>query len=92
MACLWRFCDGLRNLALLLGLTARPIDKLRINGDMSIGYNDASFTRISPRQIQNYKLHVNYKPQPGASLDGSINIRENRRVAHPCLMALPHKQ
>jgi hypothetical protein len=64
--------------ALLLGVTARPIDKLRINGDMSIGYNDASFTRISPRQIQNYKLHVNYKPQPWASLDGSINIRENR--------------
>jgi hypothetical protein len=64
--------------ALLLGITARPIDKLRINGDMSIGYNDASFTRISPRQIQNYKLHVNYKPHPWASLDGSINIRENR--------------
>ena len=64
--------------ALLLGITARPIDKLRINGDMSIGYNDASFTRISPRQIQNYKLHVNYKPQPWAALDGSINIRENR--------------
>ena len=64
--------------ALLLGVTARPIDKLRINGDMSIGYNDASFTRISPRQIQNYKLHVNYKPQPWASLDGSVNIRENR--------------
>ena len=50
--------------ALLLGITARPIDKLRISGDMSIGYNDASFTRISPRQIQNYKLHVKYKPHP----------------------------
>jgi hypothetical protein len=64
--------------ALLLGVTARPIDKLRINGDMSIGYNDASYTRISPRQIQNYKIHANYKPAPWASLDGSVNIRENR--------------
>jgi hypothetical protein len=64
--------------ALLLGVTARPIDKLRINGDMSIGYNDASYTRTGPRQVQNYKIHANYKPTPWASLDGSVNIRENR--------------
>ena len=64
--------------ALLLGITARPIDKLRINADLSIGYNDASFTRISPRQLQNYKIHATYKPTPWASLDGSINVRENR--------------
>ncbi|MGA8145021.1 MAG: hypothetical protein WB987_14135 [Candidatus Acidiferrales bacterium] len=64
--------------ALLVGVTARPTDKLRLVGDMAIGYNDASFTRTSPRQIQSYKLHANYKPQSWAVVDGAIEIHENR--------------
>ena len=44
--------------ALLLGIVARPIDALRITGDFEFGYNDQSFTRIDPRQVQSYKIQV----------------------------------
>lgn len=64
--------------SLLLGFTGRPIDALRIVGDFSFGYNDASFTRIDPRQVQSYKLHAAYTPKPWATLDGAVEIHENR--------------
>jgi hypothetical protein len=64
--------------ALLLGVVARPIDALRITGDLEIGYNDTSYTRIDPRQVQSYKVHANYKPRPWAIVDGAVEIHENR--------------
>jgi len=64
--------------ALLFGLTARPIDALRITSDFEFGYNDNSFTRIDPRQLQSYKIDANYKPRAWAELDGSVEIHENR--------------
>ncbi|MGC1674517.1 MAG: hypothetical protein WA739_19825, partial [Candidatus Acidiferrales bacterium] len=64
--------------ALLLGVVARPIDTLRITGDFEFGYNDFSFTRIDPRQVQSYKIHATYKPKPWANLDGAVEIHENR--------------
>ncbi|HTS13431.1 MAG TPA: hypothetical protein VMH00_15040 [Candidatus Limnocylindrales bacterium] len=64
--------------SLLFGFTGRPVDQLRITGDFSFGYNDASFTRIDPRQVQSYKLHASYAPKPWASIDGSVEIHENR--------------
>ena len=64
--------------AALLGLTARPIDTLRISGDFEFGYNDFAFTRTSPRQLQSYKIHANYAPKQWLNLDGAIDIHENR--------------
>jgi hypothetical protein len=64
--------------ALLLGIVARPIDALRITGDFEFGYNDQSFTRIDPRQVQSYKIQVSYKPRPWANLSGSVEIHNNR--------------
>ena len=64
--------------AALIGFTARPIDSLRITGDFEFGYNDFSFTRTSPRQLQSYKIHANYTPRPWLNLDGAIDIHENR--------------
>jgi hypothetical protein len=63
---------------LLAGATLRPIDNLRITGDFEFGYNDASFTRIDPRQVQSYKVHAMYTPKPWATLDGAVEIHENR--------------
>src|SRR3984885_14334068 len=63
---------------LLAGFTARPIDTLRITGDFQFGYNDYSFTRISPRQVQSYKVNANYKPRSWITFDGAIDIHENR--------------
>ncbi len=62
----------------IAGLTLRPMDTLRINSDFEFGYNDNSYTRIWPRQIQSYKVHVNYKPKEWATIDGAIDINENR--------------
>jgi hypothetical protein len=64
--------------ALLLGAVVRPIDALRITGDLEFGYNDNSYTRIDPRQVQSYKIHANYKPRPWATMDGAVEIHENR--------------
>jgi hypothetical protein len=64
--------------AVVFGVNARPTDKLRIDADIMAGYNDNSFTRISPRQLQSYKVHASYKPKVWASLDGSVDIHENR--------------
>lgn len=63
---------------LLAGATIRPIDALRITSDLEFGYNDASFTRIDPRQVQSYKVHATYTPKPWATIDGSVEIHENR--------------
>ncbi|MGC2737298.1 MAG: hypothetical protein WA274_05345, partial [Candidatus Acidiferrales bacterium] len=64
--------------ALLLGAVVRPMDTLRITADLEFGYNDQSFTRIDPRQVQSYKIHASYKPKPWANLDGAVEIHENR--------------
>jgi hypothetical protein len=64
--------------ALLLGVVARPIDALRITGNFEFGYNDQSFTRIDPRQVQSYKIQVEYKPRPWANLAGAVELHENR--------------
>jgi hypothetical protein len=60
------------------GLSARPTDKLRINADFMAGYNDNSFTRISPRQLQSYKVRATYEPKPWANITGTVDIQENR--------------
>jgi hypothetical protein len=64
--------------AALIGVEARPVDSLRLSADMMIGYNDNSFTRVSPRQLQSYKIHATYSPKPWARIDGAVDIHENR--------------
>jgi len=64
--------------SLLLGLTARPIDKLRITGDFQFGSNDNAFVRPDARNLQVYKVHGTYRPTTWASVDGTIDIHENR--------------
>ncbi len=54
------------------------MNTLRIYTDFEFGYNSYSYTRIWPRQIQSYKVHANYRPRPWATIDGAIDIHENR--------------
>jgi hypothetical protein len=56
----------------------RPMDTLRIYGDFEFGYNDVSYARALPRQNQSYKVHANYRPRTWLTIDGAIDIRENR--------------
>jgi hypothetical protein len=64
--------------AMLFGFVYRPIDALRITSDFEFGYNDNSYTRIDPRQVQSYKVHAIYKVKTWATLDGAVEIHENR--------------
>jgi hypothetical protein len=62
----------------LFGIWARPVDAWRINFDTEIGSADNSFTRISPRQWQEYRLRTTYKVASWVNLNGSVNILEKR--------------
>ena len=70
--------EVIKGKALLLGVVARPIDSLRITGDLEVGYNDFAFTRTTPRQVQYYRISANFKPKPWANIDGAVDIHENR--------------
>ncbi|MDP9268960.1 MAG: hypothetical protein M3P27_11645 [Acidobacteriota bacterium] len=64
--------------ALLFGFWWRLGDKFRATYDMELMSADNSFTRISPRNLQQYRLRLLYKPVDWANLSAAINIRENR--------------
>jgi hypothetical protein len=64
--------------ALLFGFVYRPIDAVHITSDFEFGYNDNSYTRIDPRQVQSYKVHASYKVKTWATVDGAVEIHENR--------------
>lgn len=64
--------------SLLMGLWTRPSDAWRITFDVELFSADRSFTRISPRQRQQYKLRARYKPVEWATLALALNILENR--------------
>ncbi len=76
--------DAARNLyeihenAVTLDVSARPTDAWRINADLVFGYNNNSFTRISPRQVESYKIHAVYQPTPWWTMDAAVDIHENR--------------
>jgi hypothetical protein len=73
-----RNITGISENTLLAGFIARPMGTLQIIADFQFGSNSYSFTRISPRQVQSYKVRANYKPRAWISLDGAIDIHENR--------------
>jgi len=62
----------------LFGIWARPTDAWRINLDMELASADNSFTRISPREWQEYRLRTTYKVASWVNLNGSVNILEKR--------------
>lgn len=62
----------------LLGITARPSDRWRINGDVEVFAADNAFTRISPRHLQTYKAKSIYRPKDWVNLGAAMYIRESR--------------
>lgn len=64
--------------SLLFGVWFKPAQSFSITYDMELMYADNVFTRISPRQLQQYRVRVNYKPADWANISASVNIRENR--------------
>jgi hypothetical protein len=62
----------------LFGLWARPVKAWRISFDTELMSADNVFTRISPRQSQEYRVRSTYKPIDWFHLSGSIRIWEGR--------------
>ncbi len=59
----------------LFGLVLRPMTHLRANFNAEARSADNSFTRISPRKLQHYRMRTLYDPYPWLSLTGTINIQ-----------------
>ncbi|HEY2822213.1 MAG TPA: hypothetical protein VGJ06_14305 [Candidatus Acidoferrum sp.] len=62
----------------LFGIWARPVNHMKISFDTELTSADNSFTRISPRQTQEYRLRTTYKPADWFNLSGSVTIWEGR--------------
>jgi hypothetical protein len=62
----------------LFGLWAQPTNNWRISFDTKLMSADNAFTRISPRQFQEYRVRTKYQPVAWATLSGSIRIWEGR--------------
>jgi len=62
----------------VFGLWLRPTANWRISLDTELMSADNSFTRVSPRQSQEYRLRTKYKVRDWLNLNGSVNIWEGR--------------
>jgi hypothetical protein len=62
----------------VFGIWARPVASWRISLDTDLMSADKTFTRISPRQSQEYRIRTKYKPLNWLSIDGSVRIWEAR--------------
>ncbi len=62
----------------LFGLWARPNQKWNIRFDTEFFSADGTFTRISPKESQEYRLRTKYDVTSWLNLDGNILIWEGR--------------
>ncbi len=63
---------------LIFGVVLRPSPQWRINGDVEASYADNTFTQISPRQMQRYRVRTLYQPGPRATISLAFNDLEQR--------------
>lgn len=62
----------------LFGFWVKPVSNWRISFDTELMSADNAYTRIAPRQSQEYRLRTKYKPFSWLDLNGSITIWEAR--------------
>lgn len=65
----------------LIGFSARPTEKLRINADAEFLSADNVFFRITPRHLQDYRFRVNYRPKEWATFGSVVRILEARNTS-----------
>src|SRR5262249_9286016 len=70
--------DEINEYAGVFGVWAQPTAKWRISFDTDLMSADNTFTRISPRQSQEYRIRSKYRATNWLSLDGSIRILGGR--------------
>lgn len=62
----------------LFGVSARPTNSFRISFDTELYSADNTFTRITPRQFQEYRVRAIYKPKDWINFGAAIVISEGR--------------
>ncbi len=62
----------------LFGVWAKPVQNWRISFDTELMSADNVFTRISPRQWQEYRVRSVYKPVSWVNISGTVRIWEGR--------------
>jgi hypothetical protein len=62
----------------IFGAHFQPGRALVVNMDIDAMSADRAYTRISPRQLQDYKIYTTYTPKPSIQLSSSITIFESR--------------
>ena len=62
----------------LFGVWARPVQNWRISFDTELMSADNVFTRVSPRQWQEYRVRSVYKPVSWVNISGTVRIWEGR--------------
>ena len=67
--------------SLIAGVSARVTDTLRVRFETELYYADSAFTRISPRNLQQYRLRTTFKPADWVNFSGAIVIVENRNTS-----------
>lgn len=64
--------------SVLAGVVMWPVDAWRINADVEWLSADNSFTNISPRHQQRFRIYSTYKPKSWLSLNGGVRLVETR--------------
>ncbi len=64
----------------LAGFSARITDNFRVSFDTELYYADKTFTRITPRHLQQYKLRSTYQPKDWLNFGFTVNVLENRNT------------
>lgn len=68
--------------SLLAGVWLRPVDAVRVSFDVDLMSADSTWTRLTPRKWQQYKVRVNAKPLGWINLGGTVNIfQAQNRIA-----------
>ncbi|MHB8888324.1 MAG: hypothetical protein ACYC46_05850 [Acidobacteriaceae bacterium] len=62
----------------IFGAELQPVQQWRINSEIELIYADESYTQISPRQLQHYRIRTTYKPVAWTTLSGTFNDLERR--------------
>lgn len=62
----------------VFGIWAQPLSNWRISFDTEVMSADNTFTRISPRQSQEYRIRTKYRTANWMSINGSVRIWEGR--------------
>lgn len=67
----------------LLGVVVRPLTEWRINADVEWLSASNSFTNLSPRNQQRFRIYSRYKPKQWLSLHGGLHFVETRNSYGP---------